>query len=60
MSSITGDRPTDRRTWVATASVVGAHRRPGLRTLLVVRGLTVPLAMLPRTLVAGGPWDADR
>jgi hypothetical protein len=45
--------------WFAAAWVVGTYRRPGLRTLLIAWAFAVPVAVLVRTLVAGGPWGAD-
>lgn len=43
--------------WFAVAVLVGAYRRPGLRSLLLTWLLAVPAAGVLRSLVRGGPWD---
>lgn len=45
--------------WYAFGAVLGAYRRPGLRTLLSTWIAAVPTAVVVRSLIARGPWGVD-
>jgi hypothetical protein len=45
--------------WFVAAAVCSTYRSPGLRTLLLAWATSVPVAGLVRTVLAGGPWNAD-
>jgi hypothetical protein len=45
--------------WFVAAWAFGTYRVPGVRTLLLAWASAVPVAVLVRTIIAGGPWDAD-
>jgi hypothetical protein len=42
--------------WSVLGAVVGTYRRPGLRTLVSTWIGAVPVAVVVRSMVAGGPW----
>ncbi|HEX9123412.1 MAG TPA: DUF3054 domain-containing protein [Actinomycetota bacterium] len=42
--------------WFALTAVLGTYRSPGLRTLLTTWIATVPMAVVVRSIIAGGPW----
>lgn len=43
--------------WYAVGAIVGAYRRPGVRTLAGTWILALPVGAVLRSLVRGGPWD---
>lgn len=45
--------------WFVAAWVVGTYRTPGIRTMLIAWAIAVPVAVLVRTLIAGGPWGGE-
>jgi hypothetical protein len=45
--------------WYAAALLAGAYRRPGLLTLFLTWLPAVPVAVLIRSFVAGGPWGGE-
>jgi hypothetical protein len=45
--------------WFAVAAVTGCYRRPSLRTTALTWAVSVPLAVLVRTLVLGHPTGRD-
>jgi hypothetical protein len=42
--------------WFAVGLVVGAYRRVGWTTMLVTWVVAVPLGLLGRSVIRGGPW----
>ena len=42
--------------WFLVALVVGTYRRPGWITMLVTWVVAVPLGLVVRSMVRGGPW----
>ena len=42
--------------WFAVALVVGTYRRPGWVTLAITWVLAVPLGLVVRSAIRGGPW----
>ncbi len=42
--------------WVLVALLAGTYRRPGWVTLLLTWALAVPLALIVRSVIRGGPW----
>lgn len=45
--------------WFVVAALVGAYRRPGLPSLLLTWALSVPVAVVARTVIAGRAWDEE-
>jgi hypothetical protein len=45
--------------WFAAAWAVGTYRAHGVATLLAAWAVSVPIAVVVRTVVAGRPWDAE-
>lgn len=43
-------------TWFAVALVVGTYRRPGWLTLALTWVIAVPLGLVARSAIRGGPW----
>ncbi len=42
--------------WVVVALVVGAYRRVGLASLALTWAIAVPLGLVVRSAIRGGPW----
>jgi hypothetical protein len=42
--------------WFAVALVVGTYRRPGWATLALTWAIAVPLGLVTRSVIRGGPW----
>lgn len=42
--------------WVLVASALGTYRRLGWASLVLTWGVAVPLGLLVRSVVRGGPW----
>lgn len=42
--------------WYLVALVIGTYRRPGWLTLLATWVIAVPVGLLVRSIVRGGPW----
>ena len=42
--------------WYLLALVVGTYRRPGWGTVVLTWALAVPLGLVVRSMVRGGPW----
>jgi len=42
--------------WFAVALAVGTHRRVGWGTLVATWALAVPLGLVARSVIRGGPW----
>jgi hypothetical protein len=42
--------------WYLVALVVGTYRRPGWATLLSTWAIAVPIGLVLRSIVRGGPW----
>jgi hypothetical protein len=42
--------------WFAVALVVGTYRRPGWLTLAITWAVGVPLGLVVRSAIRGGPW----
>jgi hypothetical protein len=42
--------------WFAVAAIVGTYRRPGWLTLAITWLVGVPLGLVARSVIRGGPW----
>ena len=42
--------------WYLVALLVGTYRRPGWLTALLTWGIAVPIGLVVRSIVRGGPW----